>query len=363
MRSTETLREARREFVVCNACRYCEGFCAVFPAMELRREFSDGDLGYLANLCHNCRGCFYACQYAPPHEFAINLPRALARLRAETYEAYAWPKALARLFHRNGLVASAVTAIALALVLLLTMALHRPESLFAVRTEPGAFYAVIPAWAMIAVAGATFAFSLLALAVGAVRFWRASGGEGAWRPRVLLAALGDVLTLRNLGGGGGGCNDVDDRFSQSRRRFHHATFYGFLLCFASTGTAAIYEHVLGELSPYPLLSPPVLLGALGGIGLVVGTAGLAWLKWAADPEPAAREQAGAEAALLALLLMTAATGLLLLALRGTPAMGVLLAVHLGFVLALFLLMPYSRFVHGLYRAAALLRHARERRSS
>ena len=39
---------------ICNACRYCEGFCPVFPAMEQRRAFSDGDLGYLANLCHNC---------------------------------------------------------------------------------------------------------------------------------------------------------------------------------------------------------------------------------------------------------------------------------------------------------------------
>ena len=59
---------------ICNACRYCEGFCAVFPAMELRRTFTDQDLKYLANLCHNCRGCYYACQYAPPHEFNLNVP-------------------------------------------------------------------------------------------------------------------------------------------------------------------------------------------------------------------------------------------------------------------------------------------------
>jgi MinD superfamily P-loop ATPase len=44
---------------ICNACRYCEGFCAVFPAVELRREFSAGDLSYLANLCHGCRGCYF----------------------------------------------------------------------------------------------------------------------------------------------------------------------------------------------------------------------------------------------------------------------------------------------------------------
>ena len=27
---------------ICNACRYCEGYCAVFPAMEKRLTFSDG---------------------------------------------------------------------------------------------------------------------------------------------------------------------------------------------------------------------------------------------------------------------------------------------------------------------------------
>ena len=29
---------------ICNACRYCEGLCAVFPAMEMRRTFAAGDL-------------------------------------------------------------------------------------------------------------------------------------------------------------------------------------------------------------------------------------------------------------------------------------------------------------------------------
>ena len=56
-----TLEESRRTMEICNACRYCEGYCAVFPAMELHRSFSDRDLVHLANLCHGCKGCFYAC--------------------------------------------------------------------------------------------------------------------------------------------------------------------------------------------------------------------------------------------------------------------------------------------------------------
>src|SRR6185295_1254852 len=112
--------EARRVMHVCNACRYCEGFCAVFPAMELRRRFATGDLTYLANLCHDCRGCYHACQYAPPHEFAINVPQAFAALRLETYARYAWPRPMAAAFARNGTIVSLATAAGIALVLLLT---------------------------------------------------------------------------------------------------------------------------------------------------------------------------------------------------------------------------------------------------
>ena len=43
-------------------------------------------------------------------------------------------------------------------------------------------------------------------------------------------------------------------------------------------------------------------------------------------------------------------------------MGVLLAVHLGVIIAFFLTMPYSKFVHGLYRYLALVRYAREKRT-
>jgi citrate/tricarballylate utilization protein len=77
--------EAQRVLAICNACRYCEGYCAVFPALERRLAFDEGDVHYLANLCHNCGACLYACQYAPPHEFELNFPRVLAQVRKETY--------------------------------------------------------------------------------------------------------------------------------------------------------------------------------------------------------------------------------------------------------------------------------------
>ena len=113
----EPFEEADRLMTICNACRYCEGFCAVFPAMERRRFFSEGDLTYLANLCHDCRACYHHCQYAPPHEFGVNLPRVLSQLCTDTYAQCAWPRAFGEAFHQNGVVTALATAIGLTLLI------------------------------------------------------------------------------------------------------------------------------------------------------------------------------------------------------------------------------------------------------
>jgi citrate/tricarballylate utilization protein len=352
--SAEIEERTRRFVEICNACRYCEGYCAVFPAVELRRQFTSGDLSYLANLCHDCRGCYYSCQYAPPHEFALNLPKAFADLRLQTYERHAWPRPIAALFPWNGLAASVLAL--LCAVLFVWLARPSPAAVQSV----GAFYAVVPEGIMIAITGAAFLFAMLALAIGAIRFWRETNSPSALDGPSFLAALTDVFTLRNLGGGGEGCNNRDETFSQSRRYFHHALFYGFLFCFASTCTAAIYEHLFGWVSPYAFFSAPVLLGTLGGISMLIGIAGLVQIKLTSDSAPASKLLLDIDYGFLVLLFVAAATGLLLLAMRSTAAMGALLAVHLGVIVSLFLMLPYCKFVHGIYRAAALLRYAAER---
>ncbi|HVJ73387.1 MAG TPA: tricarballylate utilization protein TcuB, partial [Casimicrobiaceae bacterium] len=64
---------------------------------------------------------------------------------------------------------------------------------------------------------------------------------------------------------------------------------------------------------------------------------------------------------IVLLFLTGLTGLALLAWRDGGAMAVLLAVHLGCVMAMFLTMPYGKFAHGVYRVAALAKWSIERR--
>jgi citrate/tricarballylate utilization protein len=346
---------------ICNACRYCEGFCAVFPAVELRREFSAGDLSYLANLCHNCKGCYYACQYAPPHEWGINVPRALAEVRAQSYAEYAWPPALAAAFERNGTVVSLIAALGIALVLFLSIQLNTAANFWAAHpVAPGSFYNIIPLWAMQGVSIVTAGFALIALFMGLRNFWRDAGTHEKIGPGAIAVALHDVFTLKNLGGGGNGCNDNSEAFSMRRRRLHHAMFYGFLLCFAATCTGFVYHTFFDWAAPYPLTSAPVVLGTVGGVLMLIGTIGLFAMKLVDDPMPAVRRLLGGDVALLMLLAMIALTGLVLLAVRSTGAMGLAMSVHLGFILAFFVVVPYSKMVHGLYRSAALLRRAAER---
>ncbi len=128
----------------------------------------------------------------------------------------------------------------------------------------------------------------------------------------------------------------------------------------ATTIGFIYYYGFGWTGPYGYTSLPVIFGAVGGLGLVVCPIGLWWLKTRRNREITDESQYGMDVAFIVLLLLTSITGLLLLVLRETAAMGSLLAIHLGIVMTLFLMMPYGKFVHGLYRSAAILKYALER---
>jgi len=350
--------EVARQMQICNACRYCEGFCAVFPAMTRRLEFAKADVHYLANLCHNCGACLHACQYAPPHEFDLNVPKAMARVRGQTYADLAWPSVLGALYRRAGLTTGLALAAGLALFLALALAmsgplLHAPLA--------GNFYAIFPHNLLVVMFGATFGFSVLAMTIGAARFWRGVR-PGRASGMAVAEATRDALRLKYLDGGHGmGCNEADDAFTLARRRFHHFTFYGFLLCFAATSVATLYHYLLDLHAPYAPTSLPVLLGTAGGIGLLIGPAGLLWLNLRRDPKHGEAAQKPMDRGFIGLLFLTSLTGLVLLAWRDSAAMALLLAVHLGAVMALFVTLPYGKFVHAVYRAAALLKWSIEKR--
>ncbi|MDS9469821.1 tricarballylate utilization 4Fe-4S protein TcuB [Paracoccus sp. MBLB3053] len=338
--------EAARQLEICNACRYCEGFCSVFPAMTRQKSFASGDITHLANLCHNCRGCWYSCQYTPPHEFALNIPAILAEVRQTSWQDHAWPEPLARVFHQSGLAVAAVLVGAISLLLLVM-------SSGSVSAETD-FYDLIPHEVMVAIFLPAFLLPLLVVAMGLRRYWTATGGR-AVRGSEMKAAFASAIRLRNLSGGQGqGCNfEKRDRYSNARRHAHQVVVLGFMLCLAATSVATVMHYAFAMPAPYGLFSPPKLLGLSGGVLLCAGSACLALLKLKADRSLGASRVWGGEMAFVLLLFLIASSGLALDQSTGW-ALRAFLALHLGSVFGFFLLLPYSKMVHGFFRLAALI---------
>ncbi|MBK1648634.1 tricarballylate utilization 4Fe-4S protein TcuB [Rhabdochromatium marinum] len=358
---TDSVIEARRVLNLCNICGYCNGFCDLFDAARECPTLSSADLERLAHLCHACRNCLEACQYAPPHAFNINVPRTLERLRDHSYATRVWPPALASLLRTpQRWLLGILTAIILCS--LLGIWLIPGASLLTSAQMPGDFYQIVPFPIMAGLAGLSLGWALLAISISLSRYWRAISHQAPAGPltwsqltATLRGLLADVVKLRNLQGGGIGCTDSHSRLAPARRWLHQLLVLGLLSCLAATLAAAFWHHVLEQLAPYPLSSPPVVLGLLGGLLMLSASLGLLWIKRHTNPLALTPEGRAADQVLIALLLIVVLTGLALLLWRATPAMGLLLLVHLGSVYGFFVLLPASKLVHAGYRLLTLLR--------
>jgi len=264
----DLVKDGARQMTICNACRYCEGYCAVFPAMEQRRVFTKADLTYLANLCFDCRDCYYACQYAPPHAFGVNIPKLMSELRADTYREFTWPALLSVLFKRNVLTVSAITATSIIIILALVLLFQGADVLFATHLGEGTFYRVVPFVAMTVPSSLIALYGLTVFIIGSVRFWRETQGpiSALIDPAALWRATKDAFGLAYMKGGGAGCNYPDENFSHSRMWYHHRVFSGFLFDFASRTTPAFSDNFPGGQRPFQYLRPPFVLGTPGGVG-------------------------------------------------------------------------------------------------
>ena len=351
----ELFTEAERQLNICNSCRYCEGYCAVFPALERRTLLAPGDITQLANLCHDCRACFHACMYAPPHEFAVDPPRILSAVRLASYDRYLPPVGWARPGWSRGWPARAAAAALVGLVLLVLVG--ATEGLGALGRHGGP-YQVIPYPALLVIVLLPTAWSVAVMVRGFALYWRDVHGplRGLADRRALGSALAAAARLRNMRGGGEECYAAGDDPSPARRLLHGAVAWGFAACFAATVAAAFLQDVLGSPPPYPLLSVPVILGTAGGLSMLAGCAGLIALKRDTGPPPAV-----ADYGLLFGLGLLALTGLLTLLLRATPVFGLILVIHLATIVVCFAIAPYTRFVHAGYRFLALVADAIEQR--
>lgn len=350
------VEEASRQLNICNACRYCEGFCAVYPALERRNLLSAGDVTQLANLCHDCRACFDACMYAPPHEFAVNVPKVLSATRAETYRRYVWPERVPRLL-RGWIGVFAGCLISAAVFVVIALLYAGPAGLVADPPSAWSPYDVIPNPALLALTMVPSVFAIVVMVAAGRRYWVEVGGapDGlSWR--AVWRAVGYALTLRYLRGGGADCYYPEEEVpGPARRRLHAMVMYGFGLCIVSTISAAILEHIFAIEPPYPVLSVPVLTGTVGGIGMVVGCTALLHLKRRSSNVTSFAQMTIKDYGLLVALLFLALSGMATLLVRETAAYPVVYLVHMASVSLAYAAAPYSKFVHLVFRFLALVR--------
>jgi len=352
--------EAERQLAVCNSCRYCEGYCPVWPALERVSVMSEGDVTHLANLCHDCRDCFTACMYTAPHEFALNPPKVFAQVREETYRRYVWPveaSAPRWLRGRRGVLAAFVAVAAL--LVMLSLLVEGGGAFTGSGVGARSPYALLPYLLLLGLVTAPTLWAVGVLAVALTRYWRDTHGSVPGRARDLLdlrvwrTTVVQGAQLRHMRGGGEQCTYPGSEPAPHRRRLHLAVSYGFALCVVSTSSAAVMQDLLGLDPPYGLLSVPVLTGTAGGLAMVAGCAGLLVLKGRSDPALGTESMRRADLGLLWALLVLAVTGLLTLALRSGPLFAPVLVVHLAAVIVAFAITPYTKFTHWLYRVLAI----------
>ena len=339
--------EAQRQLGICNSCRYCEGYCGAFQALTRYRSFDEATVSHMANLCHNCRGCYYACQYTEPHEFDLNIPALFANIRAQSWEQHVRPLAVTRIMQQK---VWPYVVLVLLFMIVLSAATGAPW------WSDSAFYSLISHNTMVLIFMPLFILPLIAVALGVRSYWQSVGGRPL-KFKELRAAFKSAATLKQLDGGQGqGCNyESGERASALRRWAHQATMYGFLLCFLSTSTATLYHYLLSYPAPYPLFSLPKIFGVTGGIMLSTGCAALLYLKQRAAIDQGSVKRQSAEYAFVSLLLAVGVTGLLLYWSKGTGFAAGLLIIHLAVVAAFFVAIPYSKMSHGFFRLAALCR--------
>jgi citrate/tricarballylate utilization protein len=351
------VNEVARQLKICNACRYCEGYCAVWPAMERRRVFQEKDVIFLANLCHNCSDCYTACPFTPPHEFGINIPKAMSEARLESYQKQSTPKATSRLFKKPGRTTELFALTSLGLLFLISTLIGKPSRLVTPQIGLGSFYVIIPYWILISAGLTAGGYVLIAYFLDfrafCVKIHNGGSFSDFFKPKIAWDAAVDVLNHTYFRGGGTGCSYPKERGSHTFLILHMMIFYGFILAIISTINAAVYQDVLKILPPYEFLTLPVIFGVLGGTLIVVGSTVLLYYKKVSSKELTLEKMRNIDTAFLVILELVSVTGFLTMVLRSSAVLGAVFLIHLAFVLTLFLAAPYGKFVHFVYRFAAL----------
>jgi citrate/tricarballylate utilization protein len=353
--------DARFSLNICNACRYCENICPVFKAIEFRRTFSDNSIIYLANLCHDCRGCYYACQYAPPHTFDINIPKIFGTLRLETYKNYKKSKFSKEIIEKPHIFSIAIFLISFLFYTISSIIYTGKLSLKGLFEQNTSFYSVLPENFLIITMLIPFTISLTIYIKNLIDYCDYIDIKKSDFFKLFnhISSLKSVILLEFLDGGSFGCNYPDEEYSFSRKIYHQFVLFGFIITFISTLIAAFMGHILNISPPYSFTSLAVIFGTIGGVLMILGLTGLLYLRTKMDRIPYSENINSMDINLIMILLMSVLTGFLVLLFRSTIFMPILFIIHLSTVITFFIMLPFSKLQHAIFRYASIYKYFSE----
>ncbi|MCG3109437.1 hypothetical protein L3N51_01729 [Metallosphaera sp. J1] len=358
---SDLFSEAQRQYTICNACRHCEGFCPVWDTISLRTLISENDIRYFAYLCHDCRDCFYACPYSVPHEFSLNIPKVNSQVRSTIHKSVVNSNLFSKITSNITTISIVIAAIVFVINALFIYIYEGSSALFGTKTT---FYEVIPD-IYIKIIGLALGIYALAFMIGlGIKYWKSIGEDlnDLFKLKIHLSTFSEEVAHKWFRGGGVGCDYPNSKGSISRMLAHSLLVGGFVLDFIATVIASIYQNILHVNPPYPVSSPVVITGVVGGLLILLSVFSLIILKNKSNKMLIDREMISMDGWLLYILLFISITGLLLLLLRNQPFMGVLLILHLSITVPLFVLAPFSKLTHIVYRYLATYKYNIEKNS-
>jgi quinone-modifying oxidoreductase subunit QmoC len=351
----------------CMQCGNCSATCELspdtkpFPRKEMawanwgmkERLLTDPDIW----LCHQCQDCSMKCpRGARPGD-------VLGAVRSECVRHYAFPR-----FLGSWLVSPWSIPLLLGLpAAVLALALHFKgpieEALGLARVMGDrihySYSSMFPHWLLNSIFGVFTLMVLIAVIVGASRYWNALK-SAAPRDRTAypVKSVGASVfsTLKNV--------FTHEKFSKctiARPRYisHLCMFFGFLSLTLVTlwVITAKFNPLIGETFIYPFgfWYPFKLLANAGGLAVLAGCLLMMFERFKDNSEVGAGSYY--DWALLFMLLFVVLTGFITEALhflRLEPHRHIAYFAHLVFAFAVLMYMPYSKLAHLVYRGTAMV---------
>jgi quinone-modifying oxidoreductase subunit QmoC len=354
-------------FMKCMQCGTCSATCTLspdsgpFPSKEMAwanwgmrdRLMHDPDVW----LCHQCHDCSTRCpRSARPGEL-------LAALRQENIIQYSFPRFVGRWVSRPAFIP---LLLAVPIILLtLALALKVPiENWLDLSRSVGeeiiySYSAIFPRWLLNGFFFIVSGFVGIVVLIGIFRFLSAIKGSysdnGNIAPKNSLASsifmtIKDILGHENFAK----CTTAKPRFWS-----HLLVFFGFL--FLSAVTVWVFTSGLNPLInsnfvyPFGFWDPWKLLANIGGLAVTIGCSLM--IRDRFKNEVLVGSGGYFDWIFLSLLLMVVLSGFateILHYVRLEPHRHLIYFVHLVFAGSLILYLPYSKFIHMIYRTIALI---------